>query len=69
MIRQINEVYDSYLQEGKNVIEIQISNISYDHLQSELSNIKQKPEWVDKLQVKKEFSGFKIVAEEVVKID
>jgi hypothetical protein len=63
MIRQINELYENYVREGKKVVEILISYISYDHLKSELNNIKEKPEWIEKLNIQKDISGFKIVAD------
>lgn len=63
MIRQINELYDNYKQEGKKVIEILISYISYDHLKSELNNIKEQPEWLGKLNIQKDFHGFKIISD------
>jgi hypothetical protein len=65
MIRQINELYENYVQEGKKVIEILISYISYDHLKSELYNIKEKPEWIEKLNIQKDISGFKIIADSI----
>jgi uncharacterized membrane-anchored protein YitT (DUF2179 family) len=63
MIRQINDLYENYLQEGKKVVEILISYISYDHLKSELDNIREKPEWLEKLNIQKDVTGFKIVAD------
>ena len=63
MIRQINDLYENYVQEGKKVIEILISYISYDHLKSELNNVKEKPEWIEKLNIQKDISGFRIVAD------
>jgi hypothetical protein len=63
MIRQINELYEHTVQDGKKVVEILISYIGYDHLKSELNNIKEKPEWIEKLNIQKDFSGFKIVSE------
>ncbi|RYE05127.1 MAG: hypothetical protein EOP51_34750, partial [Sphingobacteriales bacterium] len=60
MIRAINEQYEHYVQEGKRVVEILISYISFDHLQSELNNIKDQPEWIQKLNVRKDMTGFQI---------
>lgn len=62
MIRQINDLYENSIQEGKKVTEIQISNISYEHLKSELNNVKEKPEWVDILNIQDHLYGFRIVA-------
>ncbi len=63
MIKQINELYEEILHEGKKISEILISEIGYAHLRSELNNWKTPPKWVDILKIKENFSGFKIVPE------
>lgn len=64
MLRQINELYEEVTKAGKRVSEILISYIGYDHLKSELNNYKEKPEWIDRLKVKENFSGVKLVTDQ-----
>lgn len=64
MLRQINDLYEETVQKGKRVSEIIISYIGYDHLKSELKNVKGKPEWLDVLKVKENFSGVRLIVDD-----
>jgi len=64
MITKINELYDESIKAGKQVSEIVMSYIAYDHLKSELNNYNAPPHWLEKVKVKKGIYGIEIVKEE-----
>lgn len=60
MLKQIDATYEEYVKNGKRVSQIEISPIGFDHLNSELKNRKEKPEWLDYVKVNREIFGFSI---------
>ena len=60
MLKQIDATYEEYVKAGKRVSRIEISPIGMDHLNSELKNRKEQPEWLDFVKVNKEIFGFAI---------
>jgi len=63
MLRKINELYHETVNAGKKIAAIKISNIAYDHLQSELNNRKELPEWIDKIRIESNFQGVELVGD------
>lgn len=64
MLKQIDATYEEYVKAGKRVSRIEISPIGLDHLNSELKNRKEKPEWLDYVKVSDRIFGFAITGAE-----
>lgn len=60
MLKQIDATYEEYVKNGKRVNRIEISPIGLDHLNSELKNRKDRPEWLDYIEVNRGIFGFMI---------
>ncbi len=60
MLKQIDATYEEHVKNGKTVSRIEISPIALDHLNSELKNCKEKPEWLDYIAVNQSIFGFTI---------
>ena len=60
MLKQIDATYEEYVKNGKRVRQIEISPIGFDHLNSELKNRKERPEWLDYVKVNSGIFGFMI---------
>lgn len=61
MLQMIEVQYQQCQETGKEVSEIQLSQIAMDHLKAELNNRKEVPEWLRLIRVTEDFQQTRIL--------